>query len=315
MEAFKVEAGIFGALFDNPIEVSWFNTTNSWIIETYRFCRKHNIVFVEPGQSLLPQCYEDRAIMEVFHTAGYGQEEMLQLNRCRLYYKVTTVSDISDVTGTRLSIQWFTRGLHLYAQRYKWPIQGLPPRQDWELWDNALRNTLGRGSLTLAVPLGPWLHRPNTQTCEFLLARSGNLYQRDGDGWIRYECVQANRRSQRYPTNTGTKVAALPEGEEYNYTSGWDYNGNIITTETRRYEDTPHRILLPMDWKLKILSSLHASWICTWMSLPSNLCECATQLYEGNSIAVSDGLFEKDTDISTATWTIKFGNAGRARGG
>ena len=39
LEAVKVEAGLFEPLFDNPIDITWFNTTNSWIIETYRYCK------------------------------------------------------------------------------------------------------------------------------------------------------------------------------------------------------------------------------------------------------------------------------------
>ena len=56
IEAVKVEAGLYDSLFDQDLEVTWFNTWNSWVIETYRFCRKHEIVFSEPGTSLLPQC-------------------------------------------------------------------------------------------------------------------------------------------------------------------------------------------------------------------------------------------------------------------
>ena len=44
MEALKVEAGVFGSLFDNPIHVTWFNTTRHWIIETYKYCKSNNIL-------------------------------------------------------------------------------------------------------------------------------------------------------------------------------------------------------------------------------------------------------------------------------
>ena len=54
LEAAKVEAGLYDSLFDQDLYVTWFSTRDSWVIETYRFCRKQEIVFSEPGALLVP---------------------------------------------------------------------------------------------------------------------------------------------------------------------------------------------------------------------------------------------------------------------
>ena len=110
-------------------------------------------------------------------------------------------------------------------------------------------------------------------------------------------------------------LTCLPKDEEFHQTAGWDYFGDILITGIRRYENPTIPVLLPMDWKSKILSSPHSTWICTWMSLPRDPSVCAAQLYAGKAMAVSDGSYSKEDDLCTAAWTISFDTAERARGG
>ena len=175
LEAVKVEAGLFGPLFDNPIEITWFNTTSSWIIKTYRYCRNKEIVFFDPGSNIMPQCIGDEPLMKLFKESGYTQGELTRLNRCQLYYQVTTLSDVADGTGTQLSTRWFYRSPPVHHTRYKWPIQGIPPRSDWDLWDAALRTSLCNTGLALKNNLGPWIVAPTSQNWEYLISENNIL--------------------------------------------------------------------------------------------------------------------------------------------
>ena len=149
LESVKVEAGLFGPLFDNPIEVTWFNTTSSWIIETYCYCKQHEIVFIDPGSHISSQYLGDEPLMQIFEAAGYNPGELVQLNRCRLYYQVTALSNILDGTSTQLSPRWLHRSPPVHTTRYRWPVQGNPPRSDWDLWDVALRTSVCNTGLVL----------------------------------------------------------------------------------------------------------------------------------------------------------------------
>jgi hypothetical protein len=108
LDAVKMEAGLYGSLFDQIGEVTWFNTSNSFIIETYRFCLKHQILFDEPGKSLGPKCRRDESIMALFVAHGCSKQELAILNRCRLFCRVTSVSDVAEGDGAHLATRWIT---------------------------------------------------------------------------------------------------------------------------------------------------------------------------------------------------------------
>ena len=107
LEAAKLEAGVFWYLFDNPLHITWFNTSASWIIETCKYCRFQEIVFEEPGEIIRPQCKGDRSLMEIFANAQYSVEELKALNRCRIYSRVVSVSEMSTGTGSMIPPFWF----------------------------------------------------------------------------------------------------------------------------------------------------------------------------------------------------------------
>jgi len=108
LEAIKVEAGLYDHLFDQDLTVTWFNTTNSWVIETYKFCRQRDIVFEEPGKTLKPRCQGDDTIMNQFAIAGYSSKDLTILNRCRLFCQVDSISDVAEGNGIFLSERWIT---------------------------------------------------------------------------------------------------------------------------------------------------------------------------------------------------------------
>ena len=315
LEAVKIEAGLLGPLFDNPIEVRWFNTTSSWVIETYKFCKKHKIVFTEPVPGLAPQSRNDRSIMEIFSHGGYSDKELTQLNRCRLYYRITTVSDIADGLGNSLSIRWLTRLPPTHPSRYKWPTQGNPTRSDWELWDAALRTTICDRELSLRDKLGDWHNEPVHTEWEFLIS-DDVLYRRMEVGWMEYQpSSQRSRRGQWFNLEDSRFINELPN-TQFQHTAGWISNGRIWTSGTRNVIDhAPRNMPLPKTWVDLIRSHPHASWICSWMSLPECPTACAMHMYQGKAICVSDGSFDDTWDMCTAAWVVDMGPAGEAKGG
>ena len=156
LEAAKLEAGLFWSLFDQPIEITWFNTTNAWIIETYRFCQTHQILFDEPGDRLIPECTGDKALMEIFATT-FEPPELIRLNRCRLFCKVVAASDVTTGDGQHLLPEYVTLQPQYEDEKGRhWPEQGTPTRTDWDLWAAALREGLAGSTYALQTPLGDW---------------------------------------------------------------------------------------------------------------------------------------------------------------
>ena len=316
LEAVKVEAGLFGPLFDNPIEITWFNTTSSWIIDTYRYCRKHEIVFTDSGTHILPQCLQDEPLMQVFEAEGYTQRELVRLNRCRLYYQVTTLSDISDGTGTQLSPRWLHRSPPTHTTRYKWPVQGNPPKYDWDLWDAALQTTVCNTGLGLKYPLGAWTVPPEAHQWEYLVSSDDRLFKKTHTGWLEYTLGRRNRRGEcRVQVRDGKFRHKLPR-ISLTRTVGWELD-NVLRISGTRPIHTPYlrQPTCERTWTSTLRSSPHAVWICQWLSLPSCAIECATSLYQGKTQCVSDGSYDDKEDICSAGWVVVFDTVGEAKGG
>ena len=187
LEAAKVEAGLYDSLFDQDLYVTWFSTRDSWVIETYRFCREHEIVFSELGASLLPQCQGDNTIMDEFFRTGFLSKELTTLNRCRLYCRVTSVLDVAEGDGMHLSTRWFNHGTQNKAGPISWPNQGLPTEKDWSFWESALKTSLCRErGLLLKRPLGMWtLPQEKLLEWEWFVSK-GLLYQLERGRWYVY---------------------------------------------------------------------------------------------------------------------------------
>ena len=321
LEAVKLEAGVFGYLFDNPIHITWFNTSSSWVIETYKFCRTHTILFQEPGKVLSPQCTNDRSLMEVFCSSGMPQEDLIRLNRCRLFFQVVTVSDISDGSGTIIAQKWFQRKRDIYHQtRHHWPEQGPPTRQDWELWDSSLRTCILNGHI-LSPILGNWkmtLTEYNTSWAWYL-TQDNRLILYNGANWMEFSPASVRQtRRHRFQIDSERHLETPIQPQLLHRT--------VVTHQGPYLEATGYRHLAPSciqctpqhpeSWLAQILRHEHSSWICQWMQLPNtSFSQCMTALYSDNVVGVSDGSFDDSVDICTAAWILDFKDAGEARGG
>ena len=321
LDAVKLEAGLFGHLFDNPIEITWFNTSNSWVIETYKFCRLHNIMFQEPGDILAPQCTNDRSLMEIFCSAGLSKSELLRINRCRLYYQVSSLSDISDGSGSIISQKWFKRPRDPYHHsRFSWPIQGIPIRKDWDLWDAALRTCILNKHILRPI-LGNWTITPQEYLTSWTwyLTRHNGLIRNTGTGWVKYSSAEVRQtRRSRFTIDSETAIDSPSHPNQAFRTAVVQQGPYLEATGFRRLAPSCNRQapLIPKSWINEVLRHKQAQWACRWMKLPEqSFNQCKTALYTGNAVGVSDGSFDDSADICTAAWIIDFNGAGEAKGG
>ena len=309
LEAAKLEAGVFWHLFDNPVNITWFNTTSSWIIETYRYCKQREIVFEEPGEILRPQCEGDRAIMEILDTAGYTTDELVILNRCRIYSKVVSLSEMTTGSGTSILPCWFQQNRHRADTTYDWPNQGRPSKNDWNLWDTAIRTHIVK-----CLPVGPW-----TVSISGYLDRwkwfisEDKLFKKCGSIWESYLPGRQGRRSQTYYGYT-RRVEGQPNLQTLKRTMVFSQGENFVGTGTRD-NIIPREMKQKGTWNEILRRHPHSSWICEWMSTLPPESECCKFLYNGEARGVSDGSYESKKDICTAAWIIEFGPDLYVKGG
>eukprot|EP00957_Ditylum_brightwellii_P065055 4934651-Ditylum_brightwellii.AAC.1 len=69
--------------------------------------------------------------MELFISHGYHKTELAALNRCRVYLKVVTLSDVVSGDGSFV-LQCILQGRRSGREdRYEWPAQGRPSKFYW----------------------------------------------------------------------------------------------------------------------------------------------------------------------------------------
>ena len=99
----------------------------------------------------------DMALMDTWMTK-YNIRILKQLNMCRMYLKVTTLSDICEIDGTKIIDEVWEVRKPPRNSTLEWPYQPKPPRSAIRVWQNALLDFADNNKL-LNDPLGNW-------TCE-----------------------------------------------------------------------------------------------------------------------------------------------------
>ena len=174
LEAAQLESGLYKPIFWNPKEILWWNTTNTWILDTYEFCIK-NLISIKIGKSINPSCNGDQSIMAKMAQQGYTARELTSLNLCRIYLQVTSLSEVTNGRGTLILQERKPRK----SNQYKWPIQGDPTTAMWKDWDIALQRCFGSDTLELNQPLGSWVcTEVEYYEWEWFVGTDGNLYQK-----------------------------------------------------------------------------------------------------------------------------------------
>ena len=310
LEAAKLEAGVYGSLFDNEVHITWFNTTNSWLIGTYNFCREHEIAFDEQGASLGPSCANDRAIMEVL-SQQYTASHLKLLNMCRLYARVTSISDIVDGSGRKLHLQNRLKpDIWSHNSAYKWPQQDIPPPRVWKLWVAALKYCLASSGESITLPLGQWVVSPSSFLNEwkyFLTETDQLVYKDSGQWWQHHKATDYHYKFCTY--NIQSEAISVPPWPLFRTTVS-TFTSYIKSTGTRPWAPplTPEPISMsPVCRFEQILFTFpDAEWICQWMVLPPNLEELVSSIRTGGGYGgVSDGSYQKVDDICSAAWIFR----------
>ena len=69
----------------------------------------------------------DVLLIPLFGELGYTSQELVQLNRCRIFLKVISLSDIVTGCGTKIRLNcWNGNTDALWVSIYQWPRQTRP---------------------------------------------------------------------------------------------------------------------------------------------------------------------------------------------
>ena len=198
------------------IEDKWYRTTIRFLYECNASIETNTIINV--------LCREhDSCLMEDFLLQDPTPTELRLLNSCRLYLRVTTLSDISSANGNTITQQCW-EGMGPTDAIQLWPRQQKPHSKAWLIWrkyitrcylDDEYSTRKKRTDLQLDTPLGPWLpgrikrHRKSYHINPINLT----IYRTTANGLHVYSPCRNTRTQLKYQLTGRTtyqRTASLP---------------------------------------------------------------------------------------------------------
>ena len=139
IELLKIEIGISRPLHEISITKVEQLATNSWVKTTWMFMEKYFFHINEEPQFMLRR-ENDGYLMELIYESQIPKANWRAINRCRLYHKVLTLSDIITGNGDKIRQEiWTDQGVLTMDDRDNWPNQGNPSKSDWQIWRQSLK--------------------------------------------------------------------------------------------------------------------------------------------------------------------------------
>jgi hypothetical protein len=141
LEWCQIQAGTSINLLESPdilidyIEGCWIMCMRDYL-RTYEFRLEFSFPF-----RTYPHCDGDVYIMDAFRSSGScTSTELVRLNACRIFLKVTRLSEITDSMGTALRQDALAgTASPFFRSKALWPRQGRPPVKCWTLWRQRLQ--------------------------------------------------------------------------------------------------------------------------------------------------------------------------------
>jgi hypothetical protein len=157
------------------------------------------------------QCKHDIHIMDrVIDSGKFKPGEVRMVNYCRLFLRVTTISDVATADGKDIDRTMFLGNPSLLASQTKWmkAEQDKPCKASWVLWWRALR-LWSDWHERLHRPLGRWLlsGQALNRTWSAYLTKSTNQLILDKPGT--YEIYNQTRR-RKYSAQLQGTIPHLP---------------------------------------------------------------------------------------------------------
>jgi hypothetical protein len=284
-EALKLELGTNGFLLSNSWDLSPL-ATDSWIKSTWEFVVKHGICIEDDLLEFQPLRHLDQLLIPTFCRLGYHGASLRYLNQCRLFLRVTWLSEIVTADGRRIEKHALESpyGVSIHEQ-FLYPTQILPPESSWSLWKEALaRLCVNRD--TLLQPLGPFLKGDSIRW--WADSSSNRLYRKNQNQTFDVFCKTIGKRTRsmqaKYTfshTETSYPMSAVPATAREKLNVAYITGSGLLAHSDALSQD-------PFDW------------IFDYTQFPSNL---SSELDRSGAIqAVSDGSFK--SQHGTAAWMI-----------
>jgi hypothetical protein len=218
LEQLQLEIGIPEPLFESSYELYGSLATPCWIAHIWEYCHSKGITMTpsipqstlkatNPWESPSPlrlqkRTTDDKFITKLFANEGYTADKLFALNVCRMYLHASTLSDLVTADGIFITTQaWHGHRKKSRRSPYNWPRTARPPQAVWQVWQQALTNTIlipHQQQLRLRHAIQTWTDDESLWNW-FSSTDRHTLYHRKGSLWRTFRPQSA--RNTRYSPN------------------------------------------------------------------------------------------------------------------
>ena len=283
LEHLRIELGLnIPILSSNISKYIPLLSTSSWITETWKFCSEQGIVFPDQTPTIPLLRKGDQCLMEILlNISSLSPDDIKAINRCRLYLRIFTISDLASGDGKIISYNAWSgiRFEPIGRDTTHWPLVGKPSPKDWTTWRTVLRNHICADRFnTLTQPLGGWLI--DVPATWYMDLHTFQLWHNQDGEWTSYTLFSHRSRSKRY--HLSTKVSAVPIVDHLRPTTVHSQK-QFITMEGVTYSSTQVGI-----------SSVDSfpTWLFHSKYEKGSTEAIAAAIREGSAKAISDGSYK-----------------------
>jgi len=138
-----------------------------WVSHLRATMHLHHLQVHYDAWTIKPLRLHDHFLMEDFLDQGLSSSQLEQLNACHMFLQVTTLSEITDHTGTEILPHVLTNRMHpdmrglgsTSFSTLQWPHIHPPSTACWRLWTSTICSVYAGSTKNtrITMPLGAWL--------------------------------------------------------------------------------------------------------------------------------------------------------------
>ena len=161
-EGVVLQCGVGGDIFDlHSSFCTWVE--ENWVWPTIRSMEDLNINITHSVEQLVKWKIDDVFILEnIAESKNFNSKELYDINMVRLYMRVTTLSDITLVDGSKIREDAIRgeRFISCSSSFYEWPRIPKPSRKMIRIWEHAIKITFTSERLDIKgdINMLMWTH-------------------------------------------------------------------------------------------------------------------------------------------------------------
>jgi len=214
--------------------------------------------------------------------------ELLAVQRCQQFLQVSSISDITNGDGSRISDNAINGVFDRHRPHYyQWPYQPSPPPSDWTIWRRSLRRCIHDDKLILYHTLGKWTD--NHEWSWFFSPTEERLFQRTLEGWNLW--IPNSRRSLR-ATNRPFKLVGQVQTLPITYRATVQQHGTLVRMTGYSMDKHTVKPLIHSFQEFVDSQPYTRIWCIQQLTIDGDGSELATAIRNNEAVMVSDGSFK-----------------------